>query len=482
MGTDWSVPISVPRGRFPLIQPAPVFMLNAYCFLTESVMTETPDKAAAAPPSLPRTPRVKSASMLRLMLGRPRLSVPAARTLGWFTFIVLAILPLCAAAAAVLYLTSSRWPADFSARLSRSTGLEVTVGQVIGFSENSMELLNVGISARPGLPPILSARTGTYEIADLPTLSLRQVVLDFDLDWWTASNARPGPNLFFPVSSSAKPPVLDLHRITAQLHCDGHTYTVRADAGTVWLTDGVVHLKLTGVPASDMSQPFSSETSPRATQMLPPELLTASLGYQQGIFVKVLTVRQAPVELIRDHLGKVLGEEWSSAFPFLSGDITFQQPIDEANWRFSGRGTLSPSSLKKSAGLSGLGGDFDVTFDKIACSDDQLLQGTLEISLIRNPYKLPTCSIEALKGLQLMATGTTPLLADGVKQLPFDRLSAVITVNRKTLYIQAPGEGNVVMSCAGVEILSLPPQSMTRQEWLRRLKFLHALWAESKTS
>ena len=448
-------------------------------------MSEPDDNGSGPHKPVKRSRKLKATSMLRLSIGRPRLPIGVSRVLGWFVFIVLAVLPLCLAAATVLYLHSSRRPTDFSARLSHSMGLTVSVTEVTGFGQSRLHLADITISRGRDLPPFLRAESGTYHTGEAPTLSLTNVQLELNLDWWGDPEAIPQPQRFARDPSGPPAPVVDLSDITVQLTMNGCRQTIKADAGLASLKQGLLRLELVQA-AEPWSEPIQSpddETTPkphrRATGH---KVLSARLGYERGKLVKSLTLRHSPPELLRDCLRKALGTDWTSAFVKLNADLTIRQPVDGTNWLINGSATFDPSLLARSVGLSGLTGEFEVRFKHVSGMDGYLRQGVFEITLSRSLNGEAICSVEALKGLQLLATATEPLLAAGVDQLPFDRAGAVVTVTPHKVYIQPSGQEHSIISNADIPILKFAPQQMTRQELIRRLLLLRTLWAQLRVS
>ena len=442
-------------------------------------MTETPEKASSAPESPKPAPGLKPASMLRLSLGRPRLPIALSSTLAWLVFIFLAVVPVCLALGIVFYLGSSRWPADFSAQLSRNSGLHITVDRITRLAENRIELHDIRISARADQPTLLYAVNGTYVLGDIPTLSLNQVDLTIDLDWWADAKAVPDLGLFVGDAARTKSASLDLRNINLKLASAGHEHTLHADVGMASLSSGLFKLHVMNNPPR-LPQPGAAVGPTKSPTYQ--DVLSASLGYPHGALVKQLTIKQAPADLLREQLGRALGKEWTAAFASLSGNLVLQLPRDGANWEFDGHGTFAPSLLDESSGLSGLGGKFDVRCKGISGAGDALLQGTFEISLIKELYVVPVCSVEALKAIQLMATGTTPLVSSVVETLPFDRAAAIITLNSHKVYVQAKGDDNAVMASGDVPILSFRPQVIACPEWTKRLLSLKKLWSQKRIS
>ncbi len=437
-------------------------------------MTDTPDKPAPDQTRPKPTRKLKPVPMWRLLIGRPRLPVRSARLLGWLVFIGLAVLPLALAAAAVFYFTSARWPADFSAKLSRQTGLHVTVERTSGLLRNRLVLHNISIAPPPGLPPILTAQNGTYDAGDAPTLTLRQVHLNLDLNWWTDPKALPEPGMF-PSNPELGTPALDLSHITITL-TDGDTCTLHADTGIASLSNGLLKLKL--VTRVEETTPGDIPLKTLTAK----ELLSATVGYQQGKLVKQLVLKDAPAEMIRSRLALVLGRDWAAAFTKLSGDLVFEHPGEGMNWELDGRGAFDPALLEESAGLAGLGGRYDVKLGSLKGADAELLAGTFEISLVKSPYELPFCSAEALKAIQVIATATEPLLGTGMERLPFDRAGAIITVTPGRVQVQGTAPHNAIVASGTDPILQFPPQMITRVEWRRRVQLVRFLWAQLRVS
>lgn len=396
-----------------------------------------------------KPPKVKPASMLKLMLSRPLLPVKQARLLGWLAFVVLAIMPLAVTAGTVWYLRSSRWPADFSRELSARVGLPVHIER-LSYRGPNMRAIR-GLTIGEGSEPLLRATSVTSDAGEGLTLTVEGARVRLDLDWWSDQRAVPGAEAFaHPVGQ--EPPMFHLRDVKLTVSGGGQSTEFSAEAGLLHQEGGLVRGELVGRQAGLRS-------------------VTGTLGYSGGRFVKELRFRGVAGPLVERFLVQALGRNVSAGFVSPAGDLMVGILPGGGNWMLVGESTYDPARLSPSLGLEGLTGTFKVKFENVGGYNAELNSGQFTIELADGENSPGTCSADALRALQFLATGAEPKLSDE-KPFTFDHVGMVITLSKEKVYIRALGEGTAVISNKGAPILKIRPQSLRYDDLLARFKEL----------